>query len=346
MAEDNKLIKIAQEQGLEENKIQDLMRNYGKAFAEARALVEGAMDIKVKDENDFEGMEKARERRLALRRVRIGVEDTRKSLKEQSLREGRAIDGAANIIKALVGPAEEYLLGQEKYAEELAKQHKITIEQERIIKLSKYVNTEGYSLHPDQMNNDTFKILLKNSRIAYGAQLKAEQDAEDLQKQEAEKKRVEDGRIRKENDKLKIIMDRRDELAEFGVLSVSVDLSEISDKDFNAILEEAKKDYDKREKQDEAKSKEQEKLQNELDQKNKEDVARKQKEADDAQAKRDEEHQKALAPDKDKIIALADELAKIEIPAVKDARAMQVLVTFKEAMKNVENDLRESVKIL
>ncbi len=42
MSEDNKLIKIAQEQGLEENKIQDLMRNYGSAFAEARELVKGA----------------------------------------------------------------------------------------------------------------------------------------------------------------------------------------------------------------------------------------------------------------------------------------------------------------
>jgi hypothetical protein len=308
---DNKLIKIGEEHGLEETKVQGLMQKYGDHFAEAKELVQGAMDIKVKDENDFENMDKARERRLAIRSVRIEVEKIRKSLKEQSLREGRAVDGMANIIKALVEPVEEYLMGQEKHAEEVAKAKKDKIEQERINKLSKFIESmEGYTLHPDSMSNEVFDTLLNNSEIAFNAQEKAKEEAEELRKKVEADRKKEEERVRKENEKLKI---------------------------------QAKKDAEEKKKLADKLKKKEEEDEKARQLKEKEE-AEAQRKIEEAEAKeKEEERQKALAPDKEKILALADQVATIEMPSVKDERAMKVLLNFREAMKNAEGDLREGV---
>lgn len=347
MSEDNKLVKIGEEYGLEENKVQTLLQSYGKYFNEAHELVKGAMDIVVKDATDFETMDLAREKRLALKKVRVEVDKIRKSLKEQALREGRAVDGMANIIKALVEPVEEHLMAQEKFAEELAKQEKANVEQERINKLSKFVdNVEIYKLHPDTMDSQTFDALLKNSEIAHEAQEKAKKEAEAkrLADEKAEKEKQE--KIKKENEALKLVIDRQNELAKYGVTSVSVDLSTISDKDYKVILDEAKKSHEAEQKRLADEKAEQEKIQKELEDKKKAEADRLAKEKEEAEKQAEIERQNALAPDKEKILMLADELTKIEVPAVKDEKAMQILVNFKEAIKNIEADLRESVKEL
>ncbi len=311
---DNKLIKVGEEYGIEDSKLQGLMQSYGEHFSMAKELVQGARDIKVKDEDDFENMEKARERRLSIRKVRIGVETIRKSLKEQSLREGRAIDGMANIIKALVEPVEDYLIGQEKYAEELAKAKKDKVEQERVGKLLKFIeNLEGYTLHPDNMSSDTFDTLLKNSEIAFNAQEKAEAEAEELNKKVEVDRKKEEERIRVENKKLRV-------QAEKDAVEKERLASQLREKE--KVEAKAKKDREEQE-------------------------AKVKKEKQEAEEKeKEQERQKALAPDKEKIMALADQVAGIEMPSVKDERAMKILVTFREAMKNAEGDLRESVNVL
>src|SRR5713226_7711522 len=113
MTDDLKL--IITQSGLAENKVQELMSNFSTAFNEARALVDSSKDIIVTSEDQIEEMSKAREARLKLKNLRVTVENTRKELKEQSLREGKAIDVAANIIKALIAPVEEHLEKQEQF---------------------------------------------------------------------------------------------------------------------------------------------------------------------------------------------------------------------------------------
>src|SRR5450755_2638315 len=108
---------IAEDSGLEPTKVEGLLANFGTAYANAKVLANGATDLIVTDEAQADIMQDARRRRLAIKAVRVEVENTRKSLKEQSLREGKAIDGMANIIKALIIPVEEHLEKQEKFAE-------------------------------------------------------------------------------------------------------------------------------------------------------------------------------------------------------------------------------------
>src|SRR6185437_11549413 len=86
-------------------------------FTQAEEWAARAALIKVTSVDQKREMKMARESRLALREIRIKVEHDRKRLKEDSTRRGRAIDGIANVLKALIEPLEAHLLEQETFAE-------------------------------------------------------------------------------------------------------------------------------------------------------------------------------------------------------------------------------------
>lgn len=118
--ENSKLEVLVQESGLEESKAEkmlDAFHNYFKIAGEWEIKAKG---IVVTSEEQVVEMKMARVGRLFLREKRIKIEKMRKSLKEQSVREGKAIDGISNVLKGLIVPIEEYLMIQEKYAERQA----------------------------------------------------------------------------------------------------------------------------------------------------------------------------------------------------------------------------------
>lgn len=108
---------IVQESGLEPTKAQVLLENFSGYFELAAEWETKAKALVVTNETQVAEMKMAREGRLFLRSKRIDVENTRKKLKEQALREGKAIDGIANVLKAVIVPIEEYLDEQEHFAE-------------------------------------------------------------------------------------------------------------------------------------------------------------------------------------------------------------------------------------
>lgn len=114
---ENQLAVIVQESGLEQTKAKYLLDNFSEYFRIADEWAQKAKMIVVTSENQVAEMQMARIGRLLLREKRIAIEKARKELKEQSLREGKAIDGIANVLKALIVPIEEYLDKQEKYIE-------------------------------------------------------------------------------------------------------------------------------------------------------------------------------------------------------------------------------------
>ena len=94
-----------------------LLKNFQDFFKEAAEWEEKAIMICVVNENQTEDMKKARELRLSIAKRRVAVEKARKKLKEDSLRQGKAIDGIANILKAIFEPLEKHLYLQEKFVE-------------------------------------------------------------------------------------------------------------------------------------------------------------------------------------------------------------------------------------
>ncbi len=128
---EDKLSVIVKESGLVGTKAQILFDNFRDYFQIASEWEIKAKAIVVSNANQQAEMKMARVGRLFLREKRIAIEKTRKELKEQALREGKAIDGIANILKALIVPIEEHLEKQEKYVEiEIAKEAKHRQEEE------------------------------------------------------------------------------------------------------------------------------------------------------------------------------------------------------------------------
>ena len=113
----NQLVTIVKESGLEKTKADIILTKFQDYFKLADDWEKKAKQIIVKNETQEVEMKMARTGRLFLREKRIAIEETRKELKEQSLREGKAIDGIANVLKALIVPIEEYLEKQEKFIE-------------------------------------------------------------------------------------------------------------------------------------------------------------------------------------------------------------------------------------
>lgn len=72
------------------------------------------MPLKVKGLTDQDGYEVVRRARFDIRDKRIEVERVRKLLKADALAYGRAVDGEAKRITALLAPIEAHLKGQEK----------------------------------------------------------------------------------------------------------------------------------------------------------------------------------------------------------------------------------------
>jgi len=207
--ESNELTIVAKESGLEQTKVEALLSNFGKSYAEAKELSKDALAIVVTEEDQTQEMQQARAKRLALKSIRVDVENTRKSLKEQSLREGKAIDGMSNIIKALIIPIEEHLEKQEKFAELKQAERRAIKLAERIEKLSQFVpDVSLYNL--ENMTDEAFDSLLGSSKVAFedqkAAEAKAEADRITKEKADAEERE----RVRLENIKLKEEADKRE----------------------------------------------------------------------------------------------------------------------------------------
>ena len=162
---EDQLALIVKESGLEKTKSQVLLDQFSNYFQIASEWEKKASLIVVTGADQVSDMKMARVGRLFLREKRIAIEKTRKQLKEQALREGKAIDGIANVLKALIVPIEEYLEKQEKFVE--------------------------------------IKAAEKAEKIRIEAEKKAEEERIAKEKEEQKVAAAENDRIRKENERLK-----------------------------------------------------------------------------------------------------------------------------------------------
>jgi len=129
----NPLKEIVDKSGLVGSKAQAILDQFHDYFKIAAEWEERAKFIKVTDISQETDMKIARTGRLFLREKRIAIEKSRVKLKQEIVREGKAIDGIANVLKALIVPIEEYLGEQEKFAEiEAAKEAQRILAEKRV----------------------------------------------------------------------------------------------------------------------------------------------------------------------------------------------------------------------
>jgi len=198
---ENKLEIIVRESGLEETKAQDMLNQFQDYFAIAAEWETKAKVIAVTSEDQTADMAMARVGRLFLRDKRIAIEKTRKTMKEQSLREGKAIDGIANILKALIIPVEKYLDEQEHFVEirdaKIAEEERVA--EERRVEEARIAAEEAERKEQERIRKENER--LHKEAIKKEAALKAERERVEAERIEAENKRIEaERKIQKENE--------------------------------------------------------------------------------------------------------------------------------------------------
>ena len=117
----NQLQVIVQEASLPESKAKYILSRFQDYFNMSDEWAKQTRNIVVTDASQTTIMDMARVCRLAIREKRLAIEKSRKELKADILREGKAIDGIANVLFALLEPLEVYYDKQEhfvKYQEE------------------------------------------------------------------------------------------------------------------------------------------------------------------------------------------------------------------------------------
>ena len=244
----NELEIIVKESGLDKTKSQTLLDNFKNYFELASEWEIKAKTICVKDDTQVTEMKMARTGRLFLREKRIAIEKTRKELKEQALREGKAIDGIANVLKALIIPIEEYLDKQEHFVE--IKQ-KVAAEKKRIEDEKKAEEERIAKEKADE--EERIRIKEENERLKKEAEEKEKQAqaerevhekalAEERAKAEAEKKRQEAElqKQREEADRKQREADAKAQAEQDRIKKEAEDQAEIARKEKEKLEEQLK----------------------------------------------------------------------------------------------------------
>lgn len=170
---------------------------YPIAEAVIAELAEEFLPLSVDGVDDKEGFDKVHDARMIVKGHRVDVEKTRKALKADALAWGKAVDGEAKRLTALLAPIEEHLTNQENIV--LAEKERIRKEKaeaarrlldERLAKL-RAVDATVSVLKLESMTDEDFDDLLSGATSEFEAK-KAE--AAKL----AEAQRIEEERKQKE----------------------------------------------------------------------------------------------------------------------------------------------------
>jgi len=183
--------------------LSNIETGFREAFAKAQEWREKALAIRVTSIDQKAEMQMARIARIELKNIRVAAEKTRKALKEDSLRMGKAIDGVNNLLLAAIEPLERHLEEQEQFAERLKAAEKARILTERTEAIAPYV-TEGQAMPPlDSMTDEQWAAYLEDTKLLHTAKIEAAQraEAERIAREQAEA--AERERVRLENEKLK-----------------------------------------------------------------------------------------------------------------------------------------------
>lgn len=144
----------------------------------------------------------ARALRLKLKAIRIDAEKTRKALKEDSLRRGKAIDGLNNLLEYQLVPVEQAMEEIEKAEERREAARKAALKAMREEELRQFADPTHYAL--GEMPEESWQQLLAGAKAA-----KAERDRLAA---EAEAARIEAARLAEEA-RIKAEQERQAEMA-------------------------------------------------------------------------------------------------------------------------------------
>lgn len=317
-----------------------LLEEYGAPFTEAGEILATYSDIVVADEADKDTMKLARTRRLALRAVRISVENKRKELKEDIVKRGNAIDGVARFVKDVITPAEEYLQGQEDYGAIKAAERLVALKAERIERLAPYVSDLSiYNL--EAMTAEAFDELEAKVKADHEAKLQAEAAAKAAAEQAEREREAERLRIIEENQKLKEEQEQARQAAAEAAKQLEAE---------RKIQEEKLAAERKAAEDQEIKLRaERERAEAELEAARRAERERVAAEEAKLREEREQQRQAELAPDREKLISFASTLETMrqsQLPTVSSKEAQAVVDLIGASFEKLEGMIVDKAKRL
>ena len=190
------LPRIIAESGVEPNTALQIKEAFLTMFADADQWAIAARKIVVTDVSQVQEMRLARNARLALKGIRVKAEAARKTLKADALAKGKAIDGIANVLKALIVPLENHLQAQEDFAKRIEAEHLLALHNERSAILAEYEDVAAPWVGDlGAMSDVQFDAIVQGYTARRAAMMQAAADAarkakeEEVERQKAEKQR-------------------------------------------------------------------------------------------------------------------------------------------------------------
>lgn len=153
---------------------------------------EKALEMKVTQEDDIEGMTKAKEARLLLKKVRVESDKVRKELKAESLAYGNAVQNVYNTIEAAVKPLEAHLQEQEDFAKLREMERHLKLKAEREAKLEPYADFVVGGVDLIAISEGDFLKLLNGAKMQKEAADKEAAEVKAREEREAEERRKAD----------------------------------------------------------------------------------------------------------------------------------------------------------
>lgn len=333
------------EYGLQEAQVKPIEEAFMPKIIERDGLMK-VYEALIMEELTPELCVEAKALRLKLVKVRTGIAEIHRTQKAFYLAAGRYVDAWKNKETAPVEQMEEKLEGIEKYFENIEKERKSKIRAERVTELEKY-EVDGSLIMLGEMADDVWENYLAGVKLQYENRKAAERKAEEdrLAAIEAEKKRQEE--IRLENERLKAEreeLERKQEI-ERKKLQAEREKAEKARREAEAkMLEQARKDRE----QIEAARIEKEKAEAELRAK-REAEARAQKEAEERAIAEEKARiaaakKAAAAPDKDKLLKLAEDVRSLPLPEMKTEEAKEIISSVRGLLNKLSAYIIEEAK--
>lgn len=333
--------------GLKEAEVQPIESAFMPKIIEREALREVYENV-INQELTPALCTEAKSLRLKLVKVRTGIADIHRTQKAYFLAAGRFCDAWKTKETRPVEQMEEKLEAIEKHFENLERERKNKLRDERLAELNKY-EMDGSLMLLGEMKEEVWVNFLAGAKLQYEQKKEAERKAEEerLAAIEAEKKRqeevrLENERLRKEREALEIA-----QAVERKKLEAEKAKAEKARKEAEAkMLAQAKADREKLE----AARIEKEKAEAELREKREaEERARKEAEARaiaEEKSRIAAEKARAAAPDKIKLQQLATDINNVQFPDLKTAEAQAILASVKTLLSKVNDYISDKITTL
>lgn len=335
----NELVQVIEGSGLEVATANYIKEQFIPFFDKAIEWRQKAEALVVTDISQTREMKMAREARLALKEIRVSADKTRKQLKEDSLRYGKAVQGVYNLIEYLIAPIEKHLQEQEDFVVIQDVKRKAEIKASREVELQPFAEFVPFGLNLGEMSEEDYVKTLNGAKLQLQAKIEAEQkaEAERIAREKAEAEERE--RIRIENERLKAEAEEMEkQLAEERTKAEA---------ERKALEEKARQEKAAAEAKLRAEREAKEKLEAELKAKAESEARAKReseaKAAAELKAKQDAERNARHAPDMAKLSKFAKQLSELAMPDVKGEDAQNIVKNVNTLIQKVITYIDENM---